>query len=158
MDQQKHNLKKFILIISLWLLLAVSALFGGTYLYRNHQAEQYAATAVPYVKQVLPTIASWNPEAIRALMAAESLATIPPERFDKAIELFAKLGGFKGMDEPRFDEKIEITVKGSGNKTLLNYKVATRHTQGKADFILQLIDRGDHVQLYNFSLSSAALM
>ena len=69
----------------------------------------------------------------------------------------SQLGTLESLDEPKFDEIVEITRAGGELTTLVNYKVVARYSNGIAQYKIQLIDRGDSFQLYNFNISSETL-
>lgn len=156
MEKHPDKIKRFFLMLIAW-VVAVTAIIGGSIFYNSYQGSQYEASAVPYIKQVIPVLAEWDILQTRELMAPEALATIPEENFGKAMKLFAKLGALQKIGEPEFDEVVDDNRDPNAPRTLVTYKVATTFSNGDAQFIIQLIDRGDHFQVFNFNLSSETL-
>jgi len=156
MEKKPVNLKRFFLMLISWVVVVVS-IIGGSFLYKAYQGEQYKETALPFVKEVIPIVSEWDADKTRAMMAPEAVAEIPAENFVKAMNLFSQLGTLESVDEPKFDEVVEIAREGENVTTLLNYKVVARYSNGVAQYKIQLIDRGDRFQLYNFNVSSETL-
>jgi len=155
---QKHpdNIKRFFMLLIAW-VVAITVIIGGSFLYSAYQGKKYEKTAVPFIKEVLPLVAQWNVEQTRKLLAPEALKDITPENLDRAMRLFARLGTLQKMGEPVFDEVVDDNRDPNAPRTLITYNVPTTFSKGEASFKIQLIDRGDHVQLFNFNLSSDTL-
>jgi len=156
MEKQPDKIKRFFLMLIGW-VVAVTAIIGGSFIYTAYQGSQYEASAVPYIKQVIPVLSEWDAKATRELMAAETVADIPEENFAKAMNLFSKLGTLEEAGEPEFVELVEDERDPNAIRTLLTYTVKTRFSEGYATYTIQLIDRGDHFQVFNFNLSSETL-
>ena len=157
MERRPVNLKPFILLLLAW-LVAVGLAIGGSILYGAYEGSTYEASAVPFVKEVVPVLSEWDADTTRNLVAPETLATLPEGSMGRALELFSKLGSLEEMEEPKFKEVVELPGEGDAVTTLVTYTVETRFSGGPAQFMVQLVDRGDRFQLYNFTLSSEVLI
>lgn len=148
-------------MLGLWFIVIICSIVGFN-LYNAHQKSeqglQFEATALPFVKQVIPVISEWDPKKIRQLLAPEFLETNPEDRFNRAILFFSKLGPLQSAEEPRFNEVVTKETAGEEAKRYVTYIVDAQYTNGDAEIQIQLIDRGDHFQLYNFTLRSEFLL
>lgn len=156
MEKHPDKIKRFFLMLLAW-VVAVTAIIGGSIFYNSYQGSQYEAQAVPYLKEVVPIISEWNADKIRELMAEENLAMIPEGNFAKAMNLFSKLGSLTAVKEPKFEEVVDDERDPTKPRKLVTYKVPVTFTNGDAEYTIQLIDRGDHLQLFNFNISSETL-
>ncbi len=156
-EVKPHNLKKFFIMMVVWLLTIVSIIVGIK-LYEKQEGAAYSDKAQPYIEQVIADISKWDPDITRRLMAPEVLETIPEERFVRAMTLFSKLGELQSMEEPVFkklylDEPIDI-----GIETVLEYDIKAKYANGDAMIALKLLDRDGTFKLYRFNLSSDLLV
>jgi len=156
MEKHPDKIKRFFLMLIGW-AVAVTTIIGGSIFYNSYQGSQYEANAVPYVKEIIPIISEWDAGKIRELMAEENLAMIPEGNFAKAMNLFSKLGTLETVKEPKFEEVVDDERDPSAPRTLVTYKVPVTFSNGEAEYTIQLIDRGDHLQLFNFNISSETL-
>ena len=140
-----------------WLIVVIGTI-AGVHMYKSYQSSQFEATAIPYLEQVIPTLSEWGADKTRDLIAPEALANIPEENFGKAMALFSKLGELKGFDAPEFEKLFTDETAGVPPQNFVTYKVDAHYSNADAQLQIQLIERGDHFQLYNFNLSSAYLM
>ncbi|MBE0502442.1 MAG: hypothetical protein IBX47_13515 [Desulfuromonadales bacterium] len=152
-----HNLKKFFIMIAVWLLTIVS-ITVGIKLYEKQEGAAYSDKAQPYIEQVIADLSKWDPEITRRLIAPEVLETIPEERVVRVMTLSAKLGELQSMEEPVFkklylDEPIDI-----GIETVLEYDVKAKYANGDAMIALKLLDRDGIFKLYRFHISSDLLV
>jgi hypothetical protein len=148
--------KKFFITIGFILLVAV-LVFTGIKFYSQQQAAQYADTAVPYVKMVVPEISNWNPENIIKLMPEESLKSTQKEKITAIVKYLSRLGALVTMEEPDFKKVVtKVTDAGEG-VTVVTYTVAAEYEQGGAEMTISLLDEGNSYQVYNFNINSEAL-
>ena len=156
MEQKPVKLKRFFVMVICW-VVAIVSIIAGSFIYSAYKGSEYEAAAVPYVKEVVPVIALWDVNQTRELMAPEALEIIPEETFVQALQVFSRLGTLEELYEPKFEEVYEDERDPTAPRILVTYKVAARFTEGMAYFTIQLIDRGDHFQIFNFTLSSEVL-
>lgn len=156
MEKHPDKIKRFFLLLFAW-VVAITAIIGGSFIYSAYQDSQYEETAVPYIREVLPQLAQWNVEKTRQLLAPEALKEIAPENLERAMRLFAQLGTLQKMGDPVFNEVFDDDRVPTAPRTLVTYQVPVTFSQGEALFKIQLIDRGDHFQVFNFNLSSETL-
>jgi len=156
MSNPTTNLKKFIAMMAVWLVVII-AIFAGSHLYKLYQGSQYEATAVPYLNRVVPVLAEWDAEKTRALMAPEAVEIIPEESFTRIMTLFSRLGTLQSTAEPHFDEIADNGLEGDARRIFLTYRVAAQFSNGSGMFKIQLVDKGGELAIYNFNLSSDVL-
>ena len=150
-------MKKYFVLIALWLVSIIAAV-GGLEIYKSYQGSEFDKTAVPYIRQVIPKISTWEPETVKALMAPEVAATIPDEKFIRAMRFFSKLGALQGIDEPKFSQAHVDREMDIGKQTIIEYKIAARYENAEAEIHLQLLERGESYELYRFNYSSELLL
>lgn len=79
---------KFIVILFMLAVLAIGGFVG----WFKYEESKYAATAVPYVKQVVPELARWNSQETKKYMSAEALTASSDEEFEKNYQLDEQIG------------------------------------------------------------------
>ena len=149
-------MKKVLVVFGFSLVLAASVFFGIK-AFKHYKSEQYAGTAVPYVKRVVPEISRWDPEVTKRYMAAESLGKTPDEKIDKIIRYLSRLGPLVHMEEPQFSSEDSSVVIGGAPATVITYEVNLEYQKGSAVMTLGLLARGDDFQVQNFNVQSQAL-
>jgi hypothetical protein len=149
--------KKYFVLIALW-VVSISAAVGGLEIYRSYQGSEFDKTAIPYIRQVIPEISKWDPETARALMNPDISATIPDEKFSRAMRFFSKLGALQGIDEPEFEEAHVDQETDIGKQTIVEYKVGAQYENDEAVIFLQLVEKGDSFEIYRFNFSSELLL
>ncbi|MGD9019126.1 MAG: hypothetical protein PVF84_02690 [Desulfuromonadales bacterium] len=150
-------MKKYFVLIALW-VVSIAAAVGGLEIYKSYQGQEFDKTAVPYIRQVIPEISTWDPETVKALMAPEVAATIPDEKFIRAMRFFSKLGALQSIDEPEFSEAHVDRETDIGRQTILEYKIDARYENDEAEINLQLLEKGSSYEIYRFNFSSELLL
>lgn len=150
-------MKKYFVLIALWVVSIIVAV-GGLEIYKSYQGSEFDKTAIPYIRQVVPQISTWDPETVKLLMAPEIAATIPDEKFIRAMRFFSKLGALQDIDEPEFEEAHVDREMDIGKQTIIEYKIAARYENAEAEIHLQLLERGESYELYRFNYSSELLL
>ena len=154
--ETKKSLKKFFLLMILW-LVAIVAVFLGSFLYDHFKSSEYDAAAALYIKEVVTKLSGWDPATTRALMAPEVSATIPQENFEQAMALFSRLGTHQGLDTPKFEGIHKGTQAAVGEQTIVEYNVDAEFSGGDATINLKLLSRNGTFEIYYFNFSSKAL-
>lgn len=131
--------------------------FFGIKIYTHYKSSQYAETAVPYVKMVVPEISKWDPAIIKKYMSNDSLSDIPQEKMDKVLAYLSKLGGLKKMDEPEFSGEDSNVMISDRQQTIVTYKIKVEYENGSAVFTIALLNQGQDFQVQNFNINSKAL-
>lgn len=152
---KKHG--KYFALIAFW-LVSMLIIVGGSIFYKKFQGAEYDRLAIPYLKSVIPQISQWDPVKTKALMVPEIAATIPDDKFARAMEFFSQLGTFQGMDEPGFEKAFIDQETDLGTQTIIEYNVDTRYQQGDAEINFKLLERDGRFQIYRFNFSSEVLL
>jgi hypothetical protein len=144
-------------MIAFW-FIGIGATIGISIYSKSQEGVEYEAVAFPYIEKVVKEISLWDTGKAKQLMAPEVLATIPDDKFDRAMDFFSQLGALKSMDEPDFkkafiDQKTEI-----GTHTIIEYDIDAIYEKGEAEINLKLLDRNGAYEVYRFNFSAEALM
>ncbi len=149
------NMKKFFIMIGVWLVAMIS-LIVGFHLNERSKAGEYDDTVIPYLNRIVPEISRWDLETTRGFMAEEALQNISDEQYAQIIVLFSKVGELQSFEEPEF-EKTHTAELPSGSKTVVSYKVEAKYANGDARLNFKLIEDSGSYKVYLFNLSSEAL-
>lgn len=154
---RKLDLRKLAIMIAFW-FIGIGTTIGVSIYFKSQEGVEYEAVAFPYIENAIKEISLWDATRAKALMAPEVLATIPDDKFERAMDFFSQLGALKSMDEPDFqkifiDQKTEI-----GTHTLLEYDIDAVYDKGEAEINLKLLDRNGSYEIYRFNFSAEALM
>ena len=150
-------MKKYFVLIALWVVCIVAVIVGIEF-YKSYQGTEFDKTAIPYIREVIPEISTWDPETVRALMAPEIAANIPEEKFTRAMRFFSKLGALQSIDEPEFSQVNVDQDTEIGKQTIIEYTIDARYENAKAEIILQLLERGASYEIYRLNFSSELLL
>lgn len=124
----------------------------------SHERSAYAATAVPYIKVVVPELSTWDPAQAKSVMDPDVLKQLPDEKLGRVLAFLSRLGHLKSMDEPVFTNVWSGTSTGTGAMTLVTYSIHAHFDAGDGDIVLRLHDRDGKFTVYSFNVNSEALM
>ena len=155
--ETKQSLKKFFMLLIIWLVTIV-AVIGGSIIYDQYKTSEYDATAAPYLKRIIPELSKWDPETTKGLMAPEVLSSIPEANFVQAMTLFSRLGTLQSIDEAELDEVHDVQESDIGKQTLVEYNVDAKYENGDAVINLKLLPRDGSFEIYRFNISSEILL
>ena len=149
--------KKYLTLVAFWLVGIISVICASIYS-KQHEGDEYAAVAIPYIQEAIAEISLWDPAKAKALMAPEVASTIPDEKFVRAMDFFSQLGTLQSMEEPNFQTAFVDQETDIGKQTILEYDVETLYEHGEAEINLKLLKRGDGYEIYRFNFMSEKLM
>lgn len=138
-------------------LVVVPSAFFGVKAFNHYKSEQYAATAIPYIRQVVPEISRWDPALIKRYLSPASRAQTPDEKIDKIVHYLSRLGPLVQMGKPRFVSEDSSVYVAGVQATIVNYDVDLEYEKGSAVMTLGLLAGKDGFQLQNFNIQSQAL-
>ena len=144
-------------MLGTWFVV-ITVVIGGSILYDQYKTSEFDDRAVPYIKEVIPEISQWNPTKTKSLMASEVAATISDEKFAQAMNLFSRLGSLQSINEPKFIEVHTGKQGDIGTQTIVEYDIDAKYTNGDATINLKLLFRDGLFEIYNFNVSSEALL
>jgi hypothetical protein len=91
-------------------------------------------------------------------MAPEIAATIPDDKYARAMDFFSQLGDLQSLEEPEFTKAHVDQETDIGLQTILEYKVDAHYANGAAEIDLKLLERGGSFEIYRFNFSSEVLL
>ncbi len=145
---------KWLAIIVLVIVSLTLMLFG----YVKYQESSYEKTAVPYVKEAIPAIASWNAQKVRSIMQPQVNQTVSDADLSKLLGWLSKLGALKGIDEPKFDNVFSGADTNYGSYKIITYDVIAHFENGDARIVLRIMDKDGVLKVFAFNLNSKALI
>jgi len=149
----KKELKKFILYVIFVLVTGFSAFF----IYGSMQSSEYDGTAIPYIKETLPQISTWDAEIVKQLMAPEVLETVSAENLTNILAALADIGELQSIGDATFKNKSTGGNVQSAKDPVITYEVEAQYSTGDATVTISLIDRGESYEIYHFNFKSKAL-
>lgn len=152
----KLTLKKYLIMIAFWAIGIIAIIATSIYM-KYREGVEYGQVAVPYIEQTLPEISKWDPVKTKALMAPEIAATIPEDKFARAMEFFSQLGALQSMEAPAFNKAFVDQETDIGIQTIIEYDVKAHYENGDAEVNLKLLQKGEAYQLYSFNFRAEKL-
>jgi hypothetical protein len=152
-EEVKKDAKKFIIYVILVFVVGFSAFF----IYRSMQSSQYDGTAIPYIRETLPKLSTWDPEIVKPLLAAEVLETVSAENLANILAALAEMGELKSIGEATFKNKSTGNNALSATGPVITYEVEAQYSTGDAVITISLIDRGGAYEVSHFNFKSKAL-
>jgi len=146
-------LKKFIIYVLFVFTCGLSIFFVYNYM----QSSAYEATAIPYIKTVLPQISTWDSVKVRESMAPEVLERVTDTDLNALMQSLSKVGTLTSIDSIKFKNKASGENITRGKQPLVTYELETQYSSGAVNVTLTLLDRGDSFDLYHFNFQSEAL-
>jgi hypothetical protein len=148
--------KKYFVIAGVVVSFLVIA-FVSIEMIKRQKAAQYEATAVPYVKMVIPELSKWDPEIIKGYMTAQSLEGTSEEKLVGIVTYLSKLGNLERMEEPEFSQVDVVRTNDYKEKKIITYKVDAQYENGEAVISIGLLDQGGSFRVHNFNFNSEVL-
>jgi hypothetical protein len=148
-------MKKILQAIIIIFLLIV-ALIISLVTYSYFKAEQYNNSAVPYIKQKIPELSSWNPEVMKKYIAPDTSQKNTDEYLTIITLRLAELGQLKNFDEPQFVNIESIETLLDGKQTIATYNILTRYENGDTNITIRLLEGDDGFKIYTFYVGSIA--
>ncbi len=146
-------MKKFIVYILFVLTCGLAVFFT----YRHMQASHYQATAIPYIKTVLPQISTWDPARVKEFMAPEVLERVSDEDLAALMTSLSQIGKLETIDDISFENKSSGEHITRGQQPLVTYELETHYSSGEVKVTISLLDKGDSFDVYHFNFQSQAL-
>lgn len=150
-------LKKIIKGIGITILV-ILVIFSIIGIYTWHKKTQYESTAVPYIKDVLPKLSTWDVAIAKQHMATTALEKIKDEELSKLFKWFSKLGALKSMEEPQFQNVTSGITSDDGANTVVTYTVVAHYEKADANIVIRLLDKKGQFKIFLFNINSDGLM
>ena len=116
----------------------------------------YEETAVPYLNEHLPVIASWDADSTWGLIDDDVRSDLDRGEFEKAIGYLGQLGRLEWLGDPEFQHVMAYAGFSSGAMKRLNYVIPARFEEGDARIAITLVDRRGEFNVYHFNVDSMA--
>jgi len=139
-------------------LLVILVIFSSIGIYTWQKKTQSGSTAVPYIKDVLPKLSTWDVATAKQYMAATALKKIKDEDLSKLFKWFSKLGALKSIEEPQFQNVTSGIPAEDGANTVVTYTVVAHYEKAEANIVIRLLDKKGQFKIFLFNISSDGLM
>jgi len=150
-------MKKILQIIGTIFLLVVASVVGLVS-YSYFKAEEYNNTAVPFIKEKIPELSSWNSEVMQKYRAPSTLEISLDENLTQVTTRLTKLGELKSFEEPEFVNIESSAVASNKEQTLATYNILSRYENGDALFTVKLLEVDGGFSLYTFHVTLSDLV
>ena len=124
---------------------------------KRKKASQYEATAVPYLKMVVPELSKWDPEIIKSYMTSQSLQGTSEEKLVTIVSYLSKLGNLERMEDPEFSQVDVVRTNDYSETNIVTYKIDAQYENGDAVISIGLLDQGGSFRIHNFNFNSEVL-
>ena len=128
-------------------LACIVGVFAG---YFYIKSAKYEKTAVPYIKEKIPELSTWDPAVSKKYMAPEVLELIKDDELNKLMHWLSKLGRLKGIEEPQFVNVSTSATTEHGKQTIATYNIAAHYENGDANITMRLLEVEGGFQIYQF--------
>lgn len=134
-------------------LMAVGLIF---YTVRfNMVADSFDETAVPYLENAIPKLASWRFNELEPLLSPQAREIFKTEKGLAAYQLFTKLGRFNSMEKPQYQSDIPDQTEGLGDIRVVSYTIPADFETGPATFKINLASTTDETYyIHQFGIHS----
>ncbi len=146
-------MKKFIIYVIFVFAVGLSAYFY----YGYYQSSQYDSTVVPYIREVLPKISTWDPEIVKQCLAPEALRRVSEENLVNILAALAAIGELQSIEEMKFKQKSTGGENDMLQDPVITYTVKAQYSTGAATVTISLLDKGGVYETYHFNFESKAL-
>lgn len=146
-------MKKLLVYIVCVLVIGISSFF----IFNHMQAAAYEETAVPYIKQVLPRISTWDVERVSDYMASEVIDRIPHDQLVSLMEGLSRLGSLESIDNVKFKNKASGQLATTGEQPVVTYDIDATYSSGPVGVTISLLDQGGTFVVYHFNFYSRVL-
>lgn len=140
-----------------YIVVVFSCGIGTFFIYRHIQASHFDGTAVPYIYEVLPKIASWDPDLLEQIIAPDIQRQTDPADLVRLMSSLSRLGTLESMGVPRFRHKATAGSDPEREKVVVTYLVEGVFSRGPATITLSLLQDGSSYRVYHFNFQSEAL-
>ncbi len=130
---------------------------GTFFIYRHIQASHFNSTAVPYIYEVLPKIASWDPDLLDQIIAPDILRQTDRADLVRLMASLSRLGTLESMGVPSFRHKATAGSDPEREQVVVTYQVEGFFSRGSATITLSLLQDGSSYRVYHFNFQSEAL-
>lgn len=150
-------MNKFFKIL-IFMVIGIVFIFGSLGAYLSYKSAKYSETAVPYIKEKIPELSTWKFDVAKSLLAPSIREQTKDEDLKKILKWFSKLGQLEKIDEPQFVKVSKSATTEYGNQTIATYTIHAYYENGDAIITMGLLEVENGYGIFQFHLSSAALI
>ena len=118
----------------------------------------YETTAVPYLRSVIPEIATWDPEMTWKYYADEVRETVSREDNAKIVRYLSKLGALESLGDPVFRQASSAASLKTGARKFVVYQIPAQFETGDATIDVTLVNRDGEFSIYYIKFNSMAFL
>jgi len=137
-------------------ILLVFLFFALVGLWTWKEQSDYESTAVPYLKSVVPEMATWNPDVAWDHLAEEIRDVTNRHDHAKVIRYLSSLGTLDSLGHPQFRQVTSSATVGKGTQKLVVYQIPAVFEKGEASIDVTLLDDDGQFSIYAFRVNSMA--
>ncbi len=126
--------------------------------YTGYKQSEYSETAVPYIRNVIPKISTWDPQKAKIFFVPGTFDNVSDEDFEKLFKWFSKLGQLKSIEDPQFLSVNSSATTSEGANTIVTYSIEAHYENGDATITIKLLDLNESFEVYSFNVNSMALI
>lgn len=138
-------------------LIFIGVMVAGLIFYTvrfNMIAESYDETAVPYLDNAIPKLASWQFSELEPLLSPQAREKLKTEQGRAAYQLFTKLGRFNSMEKPQYQSEASSHTEGLGDILVISYTIPADFETGPAIFKIKLASTDGTYYIHQFGIHS----
>lgn len=135
----------------------IALMAAGLVLYMSWysiKAERFNETAIPYLEQAMPKLASWRYSELEVLLSPTARAVFASEKVRAAYQGYSRLGSLKSMSRPEFMGNRSETIEELGDVELVAYQVPLEFETGPAVIKVNLASDGQRYYIHHFGVHS----
>ena len=150
-------MKRFLRVLGI-IFLGIIIIFGLIGGWTYWKSTKYEETAVPYIKENIPKLSSWNLKITKSLLAPSILEMTTDDDLEKLMKWFSKLGSLKSIEEPQFININTTVTAEHGKQVIVLYNILAHYQNGDATITMRLLETEKGFEVYQFYLNSKALI
>ena len=120
------------------------------------EQSDYEKTAVPYLKSVIPEMATWNSDVAWEHLAEGIRDQTNRDDHAKIIRYLSSLGALENLGRPQFRQVTSSASVRNGTQKLVFYQVPAVFEKGEASIDVTLLDEDGQFSIYAFHVRSMA--
>lgn len=140
------------------IVILIALFFFGIDVFTGYQEAKYDDIAVPYLKNAIEQISTWDSEKAKLFLSEEALKEINENDLQKMFKWFSKLGKLISYEEPVFNKIMSGASIKEGSYRMIFYTVKAKYEKGDAILSIQLLDKDNDLKIYNFYINSEAFI
>ncbi len=120
----------------------------------NMIAESFDETAVPYLDNAIPILASWRYRALEPLLSPQAREKLTTEKGRAAYQRLTKLGQFNSMEKPQYQSDYSEHTETLGDIRVVSYTIPADFETGPATIKINLASIDEVLYIHQFGIQS----